>query len=184
MTLLYSVDTALKDTGILLFIGYFMYLFTFQMLSPFLVSPLDLPSPIPLSLLLWKCSPTHPPTHSHPGIPLHWRIESSQDQGPFLPLMPNKAILYYICGWSQGCLWWFSLWELWEIWLVDILVLPKGLQTPSAPSVLSITPPLVTLCSVKGCLQASTSVLVRLWQILSGDSYHRLLSACTSWHSQ
>jgi hypothetical protein len=31
--------------------------------------------------------------------------------------------------------------------LVDIVVLPMGLQSPSAPSVLSPTPPLVLLCS-------------------------------------
>jgi hypothetical protein len=37
----------------------------------------------------------------------------------------------------------------WGGWLVDIVVLPMGLQTPSAPSVLSLTPPLVTLCSVQ-----------------------------------
>jgi hypothetical protein len=41
-----------------------------------------------------------------------------------------------------------------------------------------------TSCSVQWLLQASASVFVRLWQSLSGDSYIRLLSACTSWHSQ
>jgi hypothetical protein len=33
--------------------------------------------------------------------------------------------------------------------LVDIVVLPMGLQTPSAPPVLSLTPPLGTPCSVQ-----------------------------------
>jgi hypothetical protein len=33
--------------------------------------------------------------------------------------------------------------------LVDIVHLPIGLQTPSAPSVLSLAPPLGTLCSVQ-----------------------------------
>ena len=42
--------------------------------------------------------------------------------------------------------WWF---RPWEVWLVDIVVLPMGLQTPSAPSVLSLTPPLGTLWSVQ-----------------------------------
>ena len=34
--------------------------------------------------------------------------------------------------------WWFSPWEPWggQAWLVDIVVLPMGLQTSSAPSVL------------------------------------------------
>jgi hypothetical protein len=36
--------------------------------------------------------------------------------------------------------WWFSPWELWGVWLADV-VLSMGLQTPSAPSVLSLTPP-------------------------------------------
>ena len=31
--------------------------------------------------------------------------------------------------------------------MVDIVVLPMGLQAPSAPSVISLTPPLGTLCS-------------------------------------
>jgi hypothetical protein len=43
------------------------------------------------------------------GSPLHWGIESSQDQGPLLPLMSNKAILCYICSWSHGSLHVYSL---------------------------------------------------------------------------
>jgi hypothetical protein len=41
-------------------------------------------SPIPPS-----CSPTHPLLILGPGIPLYWDIESSKDQGPFLPLMAD-----------------------------------------------------------------------------------------------
>jgi hypothetical protein len=33
-------------------------------------------------------------------------------------------------------------------------------------------------------LRASTSVFIRYWQSLSGDSYIRRLSASTSWHQQ
>ena len=39
--------------------------------------------------------------HPHSCIPLHWGIETSQEQGPLLPLMPSKAILCYTCGWSH-----------------------------------------------------------------------------------
>ena len=46
--------------------------------------------------------------------------------------------------------WWFSPWELW-VWLVDIVVLPMRLQTPSAPIVLALTSPLGSPCSVQ-CL--------------------------------
>lgn len=80
-------------------------------------SPLSHPS----SPCFYEGAPlaTHSLPPTCPGIPLHWGIEPSHDQGPHLPLMPNKAILCYIWGWG-----------------------------------------------------------------LSGDSYIRLLSACTSWHQQ
>ena len=72
------------------------------MLSPFQ----DPPSPkTPYS--------TSPPPASMRVLPcpciLHWGIEPSQDQGPFLPLMPDKAILCYICGWNHGSLTVYSL---------------------------------------------------------------------------
>ena len=70
-------------------------LFTFQMFSPFHVSPPE--TPISSFLLpLWGCSPIHPLPSSCPSIPLHWGIKHPQDQGALLPLMPHKAILCYI----------------------------------------------------------------------------------------
>jgi hypothetical protein len=54
--------------------------------------------------------------------------------------------------WAPPCVlfgWWFSAWDLWGVWLVDIAVLPMGMQTPSAPSVLPLTPPLGSPCSVR-----------------------------------
>jgi len=42
----------------------------------------------------------------------------------------------------------FKIWGSWELWLVSIIVL-RGLQTPSAPSILSLTPPMGTLFSVQ-----------------------------------
>jgi hypothetical protein len=128
----------------MLFFYWIFYLFTFQMLSPFPDSPPETPYPIPHSLLLWGCSRTHPLPSPHPGIPLHWGIEPSQDQGPPLSLMPNKAILCYICGWGHGLLHVYSLvgglvsgssgggGTL----LFDNVVLTMELQTPSTPSVL------------------------------------------------
>ena len=53
--------------------------------------------------------------------------------------------------WVPPCVllgWWFSPLELLGIWLVDIVVLFMGLQTPSASSVLALTPPLGFLPSV------------------------------------
>jgi hypothetical protein len=53
--------------------------------------------------------------------------------------------------WVPPCilftLWWFSPWKLWVVQLVDI-VLPLGLQSPSAPSLLPLTLPLGSLGSV------------------------------------
>ena len=63
--------------------------------------------------------------------------------------MHDKAILCYICSWSHV----YSLvdglvpgssGEWGGVWLVNIVVLPMGLQTPSTPSVLSLTPLLGT----------------------------------------
>jgi hypothetical protein len=69
------------------------------------------PSENPLSHPHSPCSPTHPFLLPCSDIPLHWGIELSQDQGPLLPLMTNKAILcyIYICGWSHGSLHVYSL---------------------------------------------------------------------------
>jgi hypothetical protein len=83
------------------------YLFTFQMLSPFPVSNSRPPPSYPPSPCFYEGSlhvPTHPPPPPWHDIPLQWGIESSKDQGPSLLLMPNKAILCYICSWSYGSL--------------------------------------------------------------------------------
>jgi hypothetical protein len=50
--------------------------------------------------------PLPPP---YPGIPLYWIIKPPQDQGPPLPLMPDKAIICYLHGWSHGFLHVYSL---------------------------------------------------------------------------
>jgi hypothetical protein len=39
--------------------------------------------------------------------------------------------------------------QLWEYWLVNIVVPPMGLETPSAPWVLSLAPPLGATCSTQ-----------------------------------
>ena len=67
------------------------------------------------------------------------------------------------------------------ILLVDI-VLPMGLQTPTALSILPLTPPLGSpMLILIVSLQAFTSVLVRLWQNLSEDSYIRPFLAYSDW---
>jgi hypothetical protein len=64
--------------------------------------------------------------------------------------------------WVAPCVlfgWWFSPCELWGVMLVDVVVLPMGLQYPSAPSVLPLTPPLGSPCSVQW-LAASISICI------------------------
>ena len=86
-----------------LFFYWIFYLFTFQILSP---SKTLYPIPPPTASMKVIPHPLQPP---RPGIPLHWGIKPSQDQAPLLPLMSNKAILCYLCGWSHGSLHVYSL---------------------------------------------------------------------------
>ena len=54
----------------------------------------------------------HLPTHSRLSgltFPIHWGIEPLKDQCLLVLLMPDKAILCYICGWSHGSLHVYSL---------------------------------------------------------------------------
>jgi hypothetical protein len=108
----------------------------------------------PASMRVLPYLPTHPLLPHCPSIPLLRGIKPPQGQGLPLSLMPDKAVLCYICSWNPGPLhvyfgWWFRPWELWRICLVGIVDLPMGLQTPSAPSVLPLTPPLGTPCSAQ-----------------------------------
>jgi hypothetical protein len=127
------------------FIRYFLDLhFKCYPHSSFPLRKLPIASPIPLL--------TNPPTpatlswHS-----LHWGLEPSQDNGPFLPLKTSSTT--YAPGATIP-----SLYTLWLVayslgalgyWLVHIVVPPMELQTPSASWVLSLAPPLGTLCSVQ-----------------------------------
>ena len=73
------------------------------MLSSFPVSPRQTPCH-PLLFTSVRVV-LHPPTHfclTSLSSPLHWGIKPPQDQGPSVPLMPDKAILCYICNWSHG----------------------------------------------------------------------------------
>jgi hypothetical protein len=122
------------------FIVYFIYLH-FKCYPLFPVSLLQTPPPI--YLLLCGCSPlTHLLPPHCPGIPLHWGIEPSKDQELLLPLLPYRAILCYICSWSNGSLHVSLIGCLvpassgGSVWLV-LWFFPMVLQISSAPSVLS-----------------------------------------------
>jgi hypothetical protein len=113
-----------------------------------------LPPPPPASMRVLPPS-THTLMPPNPGIPLYLGTKPSQVQRPLLTLMSDKAIPWYICHWSYGSLHVYSLvgglvpGSSEDLWLVDIIVLPMGLQTPSVPSVIFLIPQLGTLCSVQ-----------------------------------
>jgi hypothetical protein len=81
------------------------YLFTFQMISPFPVSPLQTSF-----LSLHHCFYAGPPSPIHPLQPYYLSIilcgdiQPSKDLSPLLPLMPEKAILWFMCSGSHGSL--------------------------------------------------------------------------------
>jgi hypothetical protein len=68
--------------------------------------------------------------------------------------------------WVPPCVllgWWFIPWELWGYWLVDIIVLPMGLQTPSVNSSIEDLIGDPVLNPMVG-FEHQTAVFVGLWQ--------------------
>ena len=134
---------------------YFIYI---SNVTPFPGFPTRNPHPMPrtpASIMLFL--------HPHTPDSLSWHSstlghQATQNQGPVLPLMPNIAILCYICGWSHGSLHVYSL--ICGLvpgssgvggsgWLILMFLLwgCKPLQLPQF--FFSLTPPLGTQCSVK-----------------------------------
>jgi hypothetical protein len=90
-------------------VGGIVYLY-FKYISQY-PCPTQTHYPIPSPLASMRVIP-HSSTQlllPRPCIHLLWGIKHSQDQGPLLPLMPDKATLCYICGWSHGLLHVYSL---------------------------------------------------------------------------
>jgi hypothetical protein len=154
------------------------------MLSSFPVSPSETSYPIappPASMRLFSHPSTHPPTHPLlpplPCIPLHWGIEPSHDQGPLLLLMLDKAILCYIRGWSHGFLHVYSL--VGDLIPENSGIGGGGLVGWYCCSSYGVANPFSSFspCSsiflgipTLDWLQASSSLLGRLWQSLSGSA--------------
>jgi len=112
-------------------------LFTFQMLSPFLLSLERTPTLSSISLLqLWCPPPTHllpPASHPwHPPILGHQAFRRPRASSPIDARQGHSLLQMWLePGVTPWVLfyWWFCPWELWDVWLVDIFVLPMGLQT-------------------------------------------------------
>ena len=156
------------------------------MLSSSLVSSSKTPYAVPSPLLLWKCSPSHQLWPPYPGIPLHWSIKPSHDQGHLCLLMSNKAILCYIYSGNHGSLHVYTLVgglfpgsSGWVVYLVDIVDHHLGLQTTSDPSMLSLTPLLRISCSVQW-LNESMHLCIR--QVLAEPLRRQLYQAPVNKH--
>jgi hypothetical protein len=119
------------------------------MLSPFLISLPKTPSPT-LPVLTNPPTPTSWPWHSPTlGYRAFTGLRASL---PIDDWLSHPLLHMQLEPWVPPCVlfgWWFNPWELWGYWLVHIVVPPMGLQTPSAPWVLSLAPSLGTLYSVQ-----------------------------------
>jgi hypothetical protein len=119
-------------------------------------------------------APSHSPALGHQAF-TRQRAPSPIDarQGHPLPARAMGSLHVYclVCGLlprsSRG------------ICLVDIVVLPMGLQTPSSPSVLYLTPPLGTPCSVQWL---SMSISLCICQVLAEPLERQLHQAPVTMH--
>ena len=137
---------------LLFFIEYLLYLHL--KCNPHLPSPCfyeGIPPPI---------DPLPPPC---PQLPYTWvSIKPAQDQVPLPPLLLDKVLLCYIYSWSHVYSFVDGLVPGSSgegVWLMDIVVLPIGLQTLSTPSVPSLTPLLGTPHSVQ-CLAVNIHLCI------------------------
>jgi len=123
-----------------------------------------IPNVAPSLLHLRECPPppSLTPQSHHPGHQVSTRLGTSPNEAS-----QGSPLLHMCRGpWTSLCMvfgWWLSLWELWGVWLVDIVVLPMGLQTPSAPSVLPLALPLGYWPPSNVWLWESASVWVSCW---------------------
>jgi len=132
---------------------------TSQMISHFLATPPQIPhSTSAISSLHFTSMRVlpHPPTLSRPTASVSAYAGASilyRTKG-LLPLMSvrqgHPLLHMYMEPWiphSTPLGQWSSPWEHWVVWPANI-VLPMGLQLPSAPPVLLTAPPLGSLSSV------------------------------------
>jgi hypothetical protein len=134
----------------------FVLLILFTYISnaiPLCKSPSSSPPPASMRVLPHPFPPPHPgipdvgssSLHRTMGLSSHWcptRLSSATYMaGAMGPSMCTPHVYSLVGGLVPG--------SSGEVWLVDIVVLPMGLQTPSAPSLLLLTPPLGSPFSVR-----------------------------------
>ena len=109
-------------------------------ISPFLSFPsrnfLSHP-PFPASMRVLSHLPTHSclPVFTFPYSGASSLHRTKDFFSHRCPTRPSYAT-FVVGAMGVAFGWWVSLWDVWWVWLFDIVVLPMGLQTTSAPSVL------------------------------------------------
>jgi hypothetical protein len=137
-------------------------------------------SPTPSLLLLLTNLPTPTSWSSHFPILWHRTFTGPWAYPPTVDRLGLPLLHMQLEPWVPTCVffdWWFSTRELWGYWLVHIVVPPMGLQTPSAPWVLSLAPSLGTLWSIQWM---AVSIHFCICQALAEpltDSFIRILSS-------
>ena len=155
------------------------------MLSPFPVSPLEtpyliLPLPTSMRMVPHRLTPATPPWHSST---LGHQAFREQRASPPIVMWQGQPLLHmWLEPWVPPWIhfgWWFSPWKIWGEWgLVGWYYCSSyGLQTPSAPSVFSLTPPLGTQCSVQWLASSTHHCICQaLTEPLKKQLYHTPVS--------
>ena len=129
-----------------LFIRYFLYYISNVMPFP------SFPSGYPLFFPSYPYFSTHPLPISSPGIHYTGAQNLHRTKGLSSHWLDYPLLHIQLEPWIPPCVffgWGFSPRNFWGYWLVHIVVRPMGLQTPSAPCILSLAPSLGTLCSIQ-----------------------------------
>ena len=111
------------------------------------------PPPSPAYMRIPLCPPTHSclPALAFPTLG-PWAFTGPRASPPIDASQVHPLLHVKLEPWVPPCVlfsWWLSPWELWRVLLVDIVVLPMWLQTPPTPSVIPLTPPSRSPCSVQ-----------------------------------
>ena len=168
-----------------IFFIYISNIFPFLGLSPLLKCSI----PSPLSLHLWGCSPTHLTTPFfllwHFLTQGQWTASGPKTSHPSLPHMwPATWVppCVFFAWWSTSReLWGWGWWSLacWHCYSIHGAAKPPQLLQCLLQLLHHGTPNSVQWLAVS---IYPTSVSVRLWHSLSGDSHFKLTSANTSQH--